>query len=136
MRQNGGSLSPEYSPAHALPKIKYSDKTTNELTKAIIKYFELKGFFVTRIQSQGQYNAKLERWTVGQTVKGIPDIFAQGVMDGKFKTIWVEVKSKSTGDRLKPHQIEVHAKLRATGSHVIVATTFEDFLNQLKTNDA
>lgn len=42
-------------PDHALPKIKYSDRTANGLTKCIIDFLRLQGWQAERISTTGRY---------------------------------------------------------------------------------
>ena len=51
-------------PKFALVKSRYSDKSANELTAAVVAYFTLKGGWATRIQTQGQYREDLGRWNI------------------------------------------------------------------------
>lgn len=119
-------------PEYAIPKKKYSDSDTNSLTQAIIKYLELNKFFVTRIQSQGQFSPSLGMWTYGNTVKGIPDLYAQGIINGKSYALWIEIKSLSTKDKLRPHQIDVHKRLTEAGAVVFIAKDFDSFMKFYK----
>jgi hypothetical protein len=100
---------------------------TNSITRSIIKYLDLKRFFVSRINTQGQYNPTLKRWTYGTTVKGLPDLYASGFKNNKPLTLWIEIKNSSTKDKLRPHQKEVHEKLRASGAIVFIASDFDQF---------
>lgn len=115
---------------HCLPKSKFSDKNTNALTQAIIKSFELHGFFVTRIDSKGTYNQSLKRFIPSNQKKGLPDIMAQAA---GYPTIWIEVKCAATKDRLKPHQEAVIEQLRQSGAIVFIATDYESFYQWFKT---
>lgn len=63
-------------------------ETANGLTQSILRFISSHRWYCTRIQSQGQYNAKLKRWTKGTTRKGIGDILA--IIRGD--AIMIEVK--------------------------------------------
>ena len=59
-------------PISALPRKKFRDDSANALTECVINYITLTGGWATRVQSQGQYNPTLGRWTKGQTKLGTP----------------------------------------------------------------
>jgi hypothetical protein len=63
-------------PPHAVPRPKYSDKNANELTKSIIDFLKLKGCYAVRINTQGQYQPKLKRFTKSTTQRGTADVHA------------------------------------------------------------
>jgi hypothetical protein len=116
-------------PLHALPKEKFTDQNTNGLTLAVIKTFQLHGFFATRIDSKGTYNQALRRFIPSNQKKGLPDVFAQGQ---GLPPIWVEVKCAATKDRLKPHQKEVIESLQASWAVVFIAEDYESFYQWFK----
>lgn len=128
-------------PEHGIARTSFSDKDTNSLTRAILKTFELHGIFATRIDSKGTYNAHLKRFIPSNQKKGLPDILS---LPGG-KSVWIEVKCKHTGDKLRPHQRERIEELRATGATVFLAEDFQSFYewflthikteNQLSTNN-
>lgn len=62
-------------PAHARVKASYTDKTANDLTRAVVDYLTLSGHFATRLQSTGTYRADLNRYVPSQQRKGLPDVF-------------------------------------------------------------
>lgn len=108
-------------PAYAVPPSKFSDKTANDLTRAVVRWFGLHGHFATRLQSTGTYRDDLSRYVPSQQRKGLPDVFA--VVDGR--AVFVEIKVGK--DRLSDDQKEAIALLRAAGAAVYVAATFQGF---------
>ena len=109
-------------PEHALVKTKYSDKTANDLTKAIIDCITLGGGYATRVNTQGQYNEKLGKWTKSTTRLGTSDIIS--LVDSKFIAIEVKIGK----DKLSEHQIKTRDEIINSGGFYIVATSFSEFI--------
>jgi hypothetical protein len=109
-------------PEHAIPKSKFDVESTNGLTKAIITWLELHGHYCTRLQSQGQYNPTLGRWTKGTTKKGVGDIMA--IIQAKH--LMIEVKYGK--DKLSEHQIKTKREVQKSGGFYFVAKDFESFM--------
>lgn len=108
-------------PAHARVKAKYSDKTANGLTRAVVDYLTLSGHFATRLQSTGTYRADLNRYIPSQQRAGMPDVFA--VVNGRA----VHVEIKIGGDYLSNDQKHALADLQRAGAAVYVARSFQGF---------
>lgn len=115
-------------PAHALPRAKFTDKNANGLTKAILTWLTLSGHYASRIQSQGQYNPKLKRWTKSTVKRGIGDIMA--VIAGQ--SIMIEVKTGKDSQSI--WQKKTQAQVEASGGIYFIARTFDDFMNWYKGN--
>jgi hypothetical protein len=124
-------------PAHCRPVKKFSDKSANDLTKAIIAYANLKDWFAERQSSEGRYRPGKEyenvigkkvqmkgTWLPGQG-KGKADIKA--VIKGRS----IEIEVKHGADRLRPEQIEYKAKIERAGGVYIVVKTWDDFIFQI-----
>jgi len=62
-------------PAYAVPMPKYSDKSANDLTKAIIAYIQLIGGRADRISSAGRY--------IKQSM-GVDQVFNRTLETGKY----------------------------------------------------
>lgn len=110
-------------PDFAIPRRRFSDKTANDLTKAIIRYVDLMGGYATRIQSQGQYNDRLKRWTKGTTRKGTADIHA--VVNGLHLSIEVKIGR----DRMSQAQRQTAEQISRAGGRYFVAGDFQSFYN-------
>lgn len=108
-------------PAHALVKGKFSDATANELTRAVIRCIELHGGYAVRINTQGQFNEKLQRWTTGTTRRGTADVHA--VAFGLHLSIEIKVGR----DRLSGAQQATAADVERAGGRYFVARDFEAF---------
>ncbi len=107
------------------------------MTKAIIAYIRLNGWFAERIGVTGQYrdNSKIvqnvvgtrrigsKQWIPGTGTKGRADISAK--IAGK--SVEIEVKNKYTGDTMRPAQKEYAAIVKATGGIYFIARSFEEF---------
>lgn len=126
-------------PDHALPIPKFTDKNTNGLTKAIIKWIELNGFQAERVNSMGRQIDKrktvkdvlgrertigTKKWIKGNTQKGTADISATI----KGKSVKIEVKCEATGDNyLSKDQKAYRDKIIQAGGVYVIARTFEGF---------
>ena len=116
-------------PPYALPKMKLNTSTANGLTQSIIKWLELNGHYCSRIQSQGQYNTTLGKWTKSTTRRGIGDLIA--IIKGQ--TVMIEIKIGS--DRQSQWQKVTQKQVEESGGVYIIARTFDDFINWYKKQD-
>lgn len=114
-------------PPHARVKSKYSDKSANELTRAVVDWFGFQGQFATRLQSTGTYREDLKRYVPSQQRRGLPDVFA--VINGRA----VHVEVKVGNDRLSDDQKEAIKALQAAGAAVHVVGTFQQFFEWYQT---
>ena len=129
-------------PEHAMPSVKYSDKTANGLTKCIIDFLNLSGYQAERINTMGrpidnrkQVTDVLGRvktigsmtWGKSTARKGSADISA--TIKGKSVKIEVKIRKDKQSDDQKEYQAEVE---RAGGIYII-AKTFEDFYKKYLT---
>jgi len=126
-------------PEHCRPVKKFSDKSANDLTKAIIAYLrDWKDWFAERQSSEGRYRPGKEftdvigqkrqlsgQWLPGQG-KGKADIKA--VIRGRS----IEIEVKHGADKLRPEQIEYKQRIEKAGGVYIVVKTFEDFIFQIQ----
>jgi len=126
-------------PKHAIPKPKYTDKTSNGLTKCIIDWIEFNGFQAERINSIGRQIDKRKvstdvlgnkrtigsvTWTKGSGQIGTADISATI----KGRSIKIEVKCKATGDNYQSKgQITYQKKIEQAGGIYFIVRTFQDF---------
>ncbi len=130
-------------PAHAIPKIKFSDKTANELTKSILTFFKLKKIKAWRQASEGRFiQEKSEYNVLGHKVvtqkgkyiprgkdggKGAGDI--QAVIPPYGRTMHIEVKIGK--DRQRESQKVFQAELEGMGGIYILVKTWDDFYSQV-----
>ncbi len=121
-------------PTHAIPRAKYSDKSTNGLTHCIIDYINLSGYFAERVNSMGTYvPAKKKATSLGNIIQkgyyrkssgtlGTADIHAIGK---NGRTIKIEVKYGK--DRMRKAQLAYKKRIEESGAIYYVATCFDDF---------
>jgi len=120
-------------PDYAIPKTKYSDKTANDLTKAIVDFINLsRTGQAERINSSGR-RWKIrgrERWipTAGQ--KGTADISATKLIeiDGRRIGIKVAIEVKMGKDRQSEAQRQYQHQIEQAGGVYLIATSFEQFI--------
>ena len=128
-------------PKYAIPKPKYSDRSSNELTKCVIDWIELNGYQAERINSMGRQIDKRKTvtdvlgnkrtvgsvtWTKGSGQVGTSDISATI----RGRSIKIEVKCKATGDNYQSKgQMAYQKKIEQAGGLYIIVRTFEDFYN-------
>jgi len=129
-------------PEHARPVVKYRDGTANELTKAILAYFELRGWKAFRQASEGRYLPEQKvKNVLGQQVtvkkgmyiprsrgaKGSGDI--SGALPPHGTRIEIEIKIGK--DRQSDVQKEFQAEIEAMGAIYMIVRTWQDFIFQI-----
>ena len=117
---------------------KYTDRTSNGLTRCIIDFIRLSGYQAERINNTGRLldsrqvvtdvigNRRLigsSTWIPGTGQRGTADISA--TIAGR--SVKVEVKCASTGDQQRPAQIEYQRQVEAAGGVYYLARTFPQF---------
>ena len=133
-------------PSHAIPKPKYSDKSTNGLTKCCIDYLNLLGYQAERINSTGRLLDKRKevtdvlggkrtigsaKWIKSAGQVGTADISA--TVSGR--SVKIEIKCKATGDnKLSKGQKQYKKKVEAAGGVYLIVRTFGDLYNWIKEN--
>ena len=113
-------------PDHCRAKTRHSEATANGLTKSVLTWLQLNGHYCSRIQSQGQWNQKLGRFTKSTVRKGIGDVMA--VIDGK--TVMIEIKVGR--DKLSPAQIKTQSDVERSGGIYWQIRTFDQFMTFYK----
>ena len=106
-------------PIKAIPRTKYSDASANDLTKSIIDFVRLKGFYATRIQSQGQKRGNV--MTYGTTQRGTADVHAC------INKIHVSLEIKFGKDRQSDAQKIVQQEVIQSGGIYLLIRDFEQF---------
>jgi hypothetical protein len=115
-------------PDHALPKSKFKDNGSNELTSSVIKWLELNGHWATRVSSAGRYVAAKGKFIPSTTKKGCADIHA--VIFGKH----VSIEIKYGADRLREDQLLVKEQIEKAGGLYVVVKTFQQFFDWYNEN--
>jgi hypothetical protein len=116
-------------PAFAVVKPAFKQTSANEVTKSICAFIEALGGRADRINVQGQWNVKLDRFTKSHTRKGVADIIC--CIRGRY----VAIEVKFGKDRQSEHQkIYEQAVVDASGYYVI-AKDFDSFYNWYKSKD-
>lgn len=110
-------------PEYGRVKSKFNVKDANSLTQAIKRCLELHGCYVTRVQSQGQWNQALGRFTHSTTRRGTADLHA--VINGQH----VSIEVKWGKDRLSADQKKTAQQVQAAGGVYLVIKDYEIFWN-------
>jgi len=114
-------------PEYALTVPKYTDRTANGLTKCIIDFIELRGFYATRINTMGVYDTELQKYRKGTTKRGTADIHA--CIKGKHLSIEVKIGA----DAQSMYQEQTEQEVIKSGGIYLIARTFDEFLDDIKT---
>jgi hypothetical protein len=109
-------------PVHVIPKTKFSDATSNGLTKAIIQWLTLNGSWATRVSSAGRYLPNLKKFIPSTTKAGTADIHA--VIGGRHASIEVKIGR----DRMSKAQEQMKKQIEGSGGLYFVARDFDSFI--------
>lgn len=101
----------------------FSEKTSNELTKSIVAYITFKGGYAVRINTQGQWNESLQKWTKSNTRKGTADIHA--CYQGKHYSIEIKIGH----DRMSTEQIVTEHDVMKAGGIYICARSLQNVMS-------
>ena len=114
-------------PLRTQTDFKFSDNGANALTKAIMAYLSMKGYFAARINSGATYDARLGIYRKGSgATAGMADINA--VINGRS----VSIEVKYGRDKIRPSQLKVKAEIEAAGGIFFVARTVDGFLDEVE----
>lgn len=119
----------------------YSDKTTNGLTKCIIDYIRLRGFFIERTGNEGRiidnnrvtYTDVIGRTRTIGNIRRIKSSGSLGTSDlkaviaGRF--VAIEIKCRFTNDRIRPDQLKYKHLVEQAGGIYYIAQDFTSFFN-------
>lgn len=125
-------------PAHAIPRTVFSDRTANELTKAILAFCKLLDIMASRTGSEGKYREGSNVVdVVGRTrvLKGMwlpGDNKGQGDVQIILKGRVYSVEVKIGKDKQSEVQKEFQAKMEKAGGVYVVVKTWEEFYNNYK----
>lgn len=126
-------------PETLIIKTKFSDKTTNSLTRSVVRWLELHGHQAERINTSGRYLpgktiSKGFYGNVNMKGKYIPSTSTSGSSDISSiingKAVKIEIKCKYTKDRVRPKQLEYAESVRKAGGLYFVVTDFDNFVEQ------
>lgn len=126
-------------PEHAVPGVKYNDKTANGLTKCVIDWCILNGHFAERTSNEGRVidSRKTVTDTLGfkrtiGTVKRIKSSGTIGTSDVKCvingKMVACEIKIGK--DRQSEAQKQYQAKIEKAGGIYWIVKSFDEFYNK------
>lgn len=115
---------------------KYSDSTTNGLTKCVVDFIKIKGFHAERVSNQGQYRDNTKTvtdcigrkrkigcgsWTKGQGINGTADIHS--IIESK--PVMIEIKFGK--DYQSKAQKEYQKFIENSGGIYLVVKSFQEF---------
>lgn len=122
-----------------LPIPKYSDATSNALTKCVIDYINFNGFQSERINSTGRQidNRKTStdvlgnqrtigsvKWIKSNTQTGTSDISATI----KGRSVKIEIKCAGSGDKYQSEEQKIYQKqIEAAGGIYLIVRNFNQF---------
>ena len=112
---------PSIAPEHLAPR-KFRDNTANGLTACIVAYSKLLGFFASRLNTTGVYDAKLKRYRHSTQRRGLPDVYITATGG---RSLFVEVKVGR--DKMSHHQEAVRDEQRRCGGLFFTARNFTEF---------
>jgi len=113
-------------PGFAHIKTTFRDDSANALTRSITAWLQLHGHFAARVNTTGTYNQKLKKYIHSGSRRGMADITA--VINGRH----VSIEIKHGKDRILPEQLKVKSEIEQAGGIYIIASTFDNFLQQIK----
>jgi hypothetical protein len=105
---------------HLAPR-KFRDDNANGLTQCIVQYIVLSGGFATRINNQGTWSKKLNRFIPGTSRKGLSDVMAT------YKGLSLHIEVKIGKDRQSGAQKKVESEVTRSGGLYYLAKNFTDF---------
>lgn len=119
---------PTLNPAYLAPRT-FRDDQANTLTRCITEYIRLKGGFASRINNQGTFNRKLNKYIPSTSKRGLADIM------GTYRGLSLHIEIKIGKDKQSEDQKQIEAEVIRSGGKYFVAKDFESFhkwFNQLE----
>ncbi|WP_417873891.1 hypothetical protein [Xanthomarina gelatinilytica] len=122
------------------PKRKYTDQTSNGLTRCIMDFLKVSGHQAERINSTGRMidNTKTVKDCIGRvrkvgSVQWVKGTGRTGTADISAtilgRSVKIEVKCAATGDRYQSEEQKDYQKeIEAAGGTYVIARTFEGFM--------
>jgi len=123
-------------PEHCIAVTKWSDKTANELEKAIVRFLELSGHQAERIKNMGRFldNTKIVRDVMGinrsiGSKQYIPGTGKNGTADisATIKGRSVKIEVKIGKDKQSAVQVQYQQEIEFAGGQYWIATDFDSF---------
>jgi hypothetical protein len=108
---------------------RYSDSSTNGLTKAIIAWLECHGHYGSRRNTTGTWSQALKMYIHSGSTNGAEDI------DSTLGGINVKIEVKFKKDKPSDDQKKYRKNIENAGGHYIIVKTFDDFLKQISKYD-
>lgn len=108
-------------PERARIKPHFVVKNANTLTYTVKRCLELHGCYVTRVQSQGQWNQTLGRFTRSTTRRGTADLHA--VINGRH----VSIEIKWGRDQLSTRQRQTAQEVQQAGGIYLTVKDYDTF---------
>ena len=123
-------------PYRTIPK--YTDRTSNGLTRCILDFLRLSEHQAERVNNTGRLIDRRQivsdvlgnrrmigsaTWIPGTGTRGTADISA--TINGL--SVKIEVKCSATGDRIRPAQREYEKQIQRAGGLYFIARTFPEF---------
>ena len=129
-------------PDFALTRRKFSDKTANKLTGAIMHFLRLKGWHAERVNVTGRPidRTKVVTNTLGQrhvigSIDWIPGGGQRGSADIHaliaVRSVYIEVKKGK--DRLSEYQKQYRDQVEAAGAKYWLVRSFDEFIEYYET---
>lgn len=109
-------------PVECRAMYRFSDKTANDLTKAIVAWLNSHGAFGARVNTTGVFDAAAQRYRYSGATNGMADVTA--IVQGKH----VSLEIKHGNDKPRAAQLQVQTQVRAAGGIYEFVHTFEEFL--------
>jgi hypothetical protein len=119
-------------------KTKYSDKTANGLTKAIISWINLNGYQAERISTTGRWidNSKVVTDVLGNRKKIGSGKYIKGTgtngsadISATIKGRSIKIEVKIGKDKQSEAQIKYQQMIEKAGGIYFIAKNFDDFFN-------
>lgn len=127
-------------PVYGIVSPKYTDTNTNGLTKCVVDYIKLKGYFVERTSNTGRlidnhqtfkdvlgYSKTIGsvKWIKGSGTNGTSDLKA--IIKNLF--VAIEIKCLYSHDRQRPEQIRYQQQVEQAGGIYYIARDFASFFD-------
>lgn len=101
---------------------KFSDKSANELTRAIVAWLNSHGAFGARVNTTGTFDKRTGRYRCSGSTKGMADVTA--IIGGKH----VSLEIKHGHDKPRAAQLQVQQQVQQAGGIYEFVHTFAEFL--------
>lgn len=101
--------------------------SANELTKAILRYLNLNGFFCWRNNTTGIYDPTKQSFRKNAGLNGVSDILGIEKKTGRFLAIEV----KHGKDELRYEQVAFLSEIERAGGIAIVACSIDDVIDKI-----